>query len=83
MSIRKPRYFRVIYYDRDQLTCNISEIITDDTEVSRRTCKLQDTGRNINISTTDPQRDINKVPSKESLLRELPKGYKYAPDLSW
>jgi hypothetical protein len=83
MAARKPRYFRVIYYDRDQLTCNISEIISDDTAVTNRTCELQETGRNVNISTTDPQVDRKNVPSIDSLLKMLPAGYRYDQDLSW
>lgn len=83
MPARKPRYFRVIYYDRDKLTCNVSQIISDDTAVTNRTCELQKAGRNVNISTTDPQLDMQKVASIESLLKELPLGYRHDPNLSW
>lgn len=83
MSARKPRYFRVIYYDRDQYTCNVSEIICDDTAVTNRTCELKKTGRNVNISTTEPQVDRNDVPSIEQILKTLPAGYRHDPGLSW
>ncbi len=83
MSARKPRYFRVFYYDRDQLTCNVGGIISDDTAVTNRTCQLQETGRNVNISTTDPQLNSNAVPSIDSLLKILPDGYRHDPNLSW
>ena len=83
MSARKPRYFRVIYYDRDQLTCNVSEIISDDTAVTNRTCELQEAGRNVNISTTDPQVDRENVPSIDSLLKMFPAGYRHDPNLFW
>ena len=83
MPARKPRYFRVIYYDRDNLTCNVSGIICDDTAVTNRTRELQKTGRNVNISTTEPQVDSNDVPSIESLLKMLPAGYRHDPELSW
>lgn len=83
MSTRKPRYFRVIYYDRDKLTCNVSDIISDDSFVSSRTCELQASGREVNISTTDPQVDRRNVPSIESLLEMLPNGYRYDPKLFW
>jgi hypothetical protein len=83
MPARKPRYFRVIYYDRDKCTCNISGITCDDTAVTARTCQLQQQGRNVNISTTDPETDKSRVPSAESLLRQLPDGYTHDPELSW
>ncbi len=83
MPARKPRYFRVIYYDRDKRTCNISGITCDNTAVTERTCQLQQLGRNANISTTSPETDKNQVPSVESLLRQLPDGYTHDPDLSW
>jgi hypothetical protein len=83
MSARKPRYFRVIYYDRDKLTCNVSQVVSDDTAVTSRTCELQKAGRNVNISTTGPQLDKKDVPSIDSLLRTLPPGYRYDPDLFW
>lgn len=83
MPTRKVKYFRVIYYDRDNLTCNISEIITDDTEINEKTCNLLYKGRNVNVSATVAQIDRNKVDSKESLLKTLPRGYRYDPNLSW
>ena len=83
MPARKPRYFRVIYYDQDQLTCNVSAVISDDTAVTKRTCDLQKAGRNVNISTTNPQMDSKTVPSIDSLLKTLPGGYRHDPDLSW
>lgn len=83
MPARKPRYMRVIYYDRDELTCNVSGVITDDTAITNRTCELQESGRNVNISNTTPEIDCSKVPSKESLLKELPEGYQYDPGLFW
>lgn len=83
MPARKPRYFRVIYYDRDQLTYNISAIISDDTAVTNRTCELQKTGRKVSISTTNPQMDSKQVPSIEFLLGQLPNGYRHDPNLSW
>ncbi len=83
MPVRKPRYFRVIYYDRDKSTCNVSEIISDDTAVTNRTCELQKAGRNVNISATNPQVDRKKVPSFEYLLKTLPAGYRHDPNLFW
>lgn len=83
MPARRPRYMRVIYYDRDQHTCNVSGVITDDTAITNRTCELQESGRNVNISTTKPEIDSGKVPSKEALLKQLPEGYRYDPELSW
>lgn len=83
MPSRKPRYLRVIYLDRDQKTGNVSEVICDDTAVTNRTCKLQKAGRHINITTTKPQVVRNNVPSIESLLQDLPDGYKHDPKLSW
>ena len=83
MPSRRPRYFRVIYYDRDKCTCNVSGINCDDTAVTERTCQLQQQGRNVNISTTNPEKDRTEVPSVESLLGQLPDGYEHDPDLSW
>jgi hypothetical protein len=83
MPARKPQYFRVIYFDQDKLTCNVSQIISDDTAVTNRTCELQKAGRNVNVSTTDPQLDKKNVPSIESLLEKLPFGYRHDSDLSW
>lgn len=83
MPARKPRYLRVIYYDRDKLTCNVSEIISDDRAVNNRTCELQEAGRNVNISTTKPEMDSSKVPSIAFQLEQLPSGYRHDPDLSW
>ena len=83
MSARKPRYFRVVYLDRDANKCGVSDAISDDTEVTRRTVELQRAGRHVNITTTDPQTDIGKVPSVTSLLAGIPHGYTYDPKLRW
>ena len=83
MPTRKPRYFRVIYYDRDALKIGISEIITDDTAVTERTCQLKNAGKNVNISTTGPEKDIRKVPSIDDLVRNLLPGYTYDPSVRW
>jgi len=83
MPAKKLRNFRVVYYDRDRLAFNVSEIICDDTAVTNRTCELQRNGRNVNITTTGPEKDRNKVPSIESLLKIYPRGYKYDPELFW
>ena len=83
MSARKPRYFRVVYLDRDAKTCNVSDIVTDDTVVTNETVRLQGNGRNVNISTTEPQKDMKRVPSAESLLKNMPTGYVYDPNLYW
>lgn len=83
MPASKPRYLRVIYYDRDARTCNASRILTNDLPASARTCKLQRTDRNVNLSSTEPQKDRRKVPSIQSLMSKLPAGYRHDPTLSW
>jgi hypothetical protein len=84
MAPRKPRYMRVIYFDRDGRTANVSTaIITDDTDVNRRTVELQQTGRNVNVQTTEPVRDPQLVPSLDAVLAQLPAGYTRDPNLSW
>lgn len=83
MAARKPCYFRVRYFDHDSRRVGISGIISDDTEVGKRTVELIDAGRNVNILTTNREQDIERVPSIQSLKSNLPKGYAYDPSLKW
>jgi hypothetical protein len=83
MPAMKVRYFRVVFYNRDARTINFSDIVTDDRIVTDRTDELQCAGRNVNISTTNPETDRKKVPSIEALRVKLPEGYTYDPNLRW
>jgi hypothetical protein len=84
MGSRKPRYMRIIYFDRDARTANVSsEIITNDTEVNHRTSELQRGGRSVYVQTTEPVRDVNDVPPVNRVLAQLPAGFSHDPGLSW
>ena len=84
MPSRKGSYFRVVYYDSEKKTCGVSEIVTDDKVVADRTAKLQATGRKVHISTTNPEPDLQNVPSVATVLQKLASmGYSYDPDLCW
>jgi len=80
---RKPRFFRVIYYDRDAKTFNVSDIVSDDTAVTNRTFELQKVGRNVNITTTTPETDRERVPTPQVLFAGMPAGYRHDPNLRW
>lgn len=84
MGSRKPRYMRIVYYDRDAKTANVSrEIITNDTEVTHRTSELQRGGRDVYVSVTESVRDIDDVPPVSRVLSQLPAGFTHDPGLSW
>ena len=84
MGSRKPRYMRIIYYDRATGTANVSrEIITNDTDVNHRTAELQRDGRSVYVQMTEPVRDVNDVPSVERVLAQLPAGFSHDPGLRW
>ena len=80
---RRPRYFRIVYYDRDAKTFNASEVVTDDSATADRTVELQMSGRNVNISTTNLELAPENVPTLEMLFRGAPDGYKHDPHLRW
>jgi hypothetical protein len=82
MANRKPQYFRIIFLDRDAKEFGISGIITDDTLINEKTCKLQEQGKNVNVTATNLEADSNKVLSKEEIIREYP-NYKYNENLKW
>ena len=65
------RFFRIIYYDRDARTFNISEVVSDDTSETDRTVELRKIGRNVNISTTTPETDGKRVPSVQELTARM------------
>jgi hypothetical protein len=73
-------YFRIVFIDDEALTTNVSDIVTDDTAVTNQTTELQQSGRQVRISTTIPQKDIRLVPSAESQRLE---GYEPDPNLHW
>ena len=84
MPAKNPIYFRIIFYDDDARTCGISGIISDDTEVIKRTCALQKAEKNVRIQTAgNPVKDIDMVPSVTELTTRLPEGYSYDPQLKW
>ena len=76
-------YFRIVFYDDDNMTFNISEITHDDTATINKTCELQTAGREVRISTTNPVKDISLVPSIASLINRGPSGYRYDKNLKW
>ena len=82
MTRPKRQFFRVIYYDRDARTFNVSEVMSDDRLVTDRTVELQ-RSRQVNITSTNPETDPKKVPSLEKLLTEIPAGYRHDPKLRW
>lgn len=83
MGVRKPRYFLLFYYNDDAKTFNVTGPITDDTAVTDKTVELQKSGKNLRISTSNPEMDIRKVPNLKNCIHLGPSGYKYDPNLSW
>lgn len=83
MPTRKPRYFRVIYLDLDAQTCNVSEIMSDDTDLMNRTIELQHSGRRVSIATTSPVTSIRDVPTVDTVLAHQLAQYAYDPGLRW
>jgi len=83
MPQHKPRYFRVYYLDRDAQTFSISDVISDDTDITNQTVHLQESGRNVNICTTEPKLYVDDVPSVEELVGDAPDGYTLDPQLKW
>jgi len=68
--------FRVVFKDDDRRTFNFSEVITDDTRVTDRTCELQEQGRHVSITTGT---------ESPSGIKNTFQGYGYTfdPNLSW
>ena len=76
----KPKHFRIMFFDDEACTMNVSEITADDEAVTDRTAELQHSGRLVHISTTTPQADIDQVPSAEGqYLAEFERD----PNLRW
>lgn len=80
------KFFRVVYYDRDNRTFGISEIVNDDTAISDRTVALREQGRDVNVSTTDVCNNACNVKTVERLANEILLSlmdYTYNPNLRW
>ena len=57
--------------------------MTDDRAVEDRAIELQRSGREVSISTTNPETDIRKVPSIGSIVSSLADRYSHDPNLWW
>ena len=75
--LSKPRYYRAIFYDDDNKCFGVSNIIISCNDLTDVTCILQRRGLNVHMSTTEPKKDINEVPSVESLIQSLKGSYTY------
>jgi len=72
------RMFRIVLKDSDTMTFNYTELMSDDTEITNKTCKLQKQGRNVNICTAE-------ATDSEELIRKTFTSYSftYDPKLYW
>ena len=65
--------FRILFIDDDKHEFGISNIIFNDEEINRRTCELQNSGRNVHICST-LEKDVSKI---------YIDGYKYNGEIKW
>jgi len=83
MARRKLQYFYIYLYDDDTRTFNVDGPAIDDTSTTNKTSEMQDQGKRVGVSTSQPFDHPDKLPSVQSLIQEGVEGYKHDPNLKW
>jgi hypothetical protein len=80
---RRLKYFRAILCDDETLAFGVSEVMSDETSLVKRTTEMQQQGRRVHICTTNPCSDLFEVPGRERVIREAPIGYHFNASVRW